>query len=182
MKTSDVLDIGYGRVFGFGRISSRFGEIDPKAGGVWNTVKMVRDGDKGTIIDFVKLDQYAPECFDLESMLELVAHNDKFLITVHVSTPLDSAITDELLILKGLNTIDHLGNACSASYDPVNRCIEAKAYITFVGFDIQNEESAPNEVIDFDSSPEIEGFINLLCQVLNVVSEVTHFVSKDLIK
>ena len=182
MKTSDVLSIGYGRVFGFGRISSRSDVIDPKLGGVWNTVKMVSEGDKGTLIDFVRLDQHDPECIDLESMLELVAHNDSFLITAHVSTPLDSAISDELLILKGLNTINRLGNACSASYDPANRCIETKAYISFVGFDIQNEESAPNEVIDFDSSPEIEGFINLLCQVLNVVSEVTHFVSKDLIK
>ena len=182
MKTSDVMNIGYARVYGFGRINSRFDVTDSKTGGVRNTLKMVREGDKGSIRDFIKLDQYDPECSDLESELELVADNVKSVITIQVTTPLSSPVTDEFAILRGLNTINRLGNSCAASYDPVNRCIETKAYISFVGFDISHEESAPNETIDFSASPEIEGFINLMCQVINVVSDVTHFVSEDLIK
>lgn len=177
MKTSDVLDIGYARIYGFGQFRSWFDRPDATTGSVRNTLKMVEEGNKGIIKDFIQFYQFESAYFEVESELELVADNENLLITIRLSTPLDSFENDDWVIFSRLNAINKFGNACAASYDPASRCVESKAYICFVGYPMWQEENDLEEIINFSSSPEIEGFINLMSQVFDVAFMVTKFVS-----
>ena len=179
MKTSDVLTNGYARIYGFGELSSRFDVdvTDPQRGGVINTLKMVINDDIGSLKDFVKVHPHRPGCPELESELELMADNNRFFIRIQMTTPLNSEDVDELAVLKGVNDINRIGNSCATSYNAKSRCIETKAPICFIGYPIWQEDDSTEGTGDFTSSPEIDGFVNLMCQVIGATHAVTEFVS-----
>lgn len=185
MKTSDVLNIGFARVYGNGEFSSRSDEIDPRTGNVVNKRKMSQDKDTYFIHDFIKFDQYPSSCSALESELKLVAFNERFYITIELSTPLNELAKTDLAIFTEINGISRDGNSCTSFYDPEKNCIETRAYITFVGYGmfLEHEEGRnQNEEITFSSSPEIEGFMNLMLQVINRAYAVTKSVEDVLSK
>ena len=178
MKTSDVLTIGYARIYGFGEFRSRFDATDPQRGGVINTSKMVLNGDIGSLKDFIEIHPHKPGYPELESELELIADNNRFFIRIQMTTPLNSTHVDELAVLKGVNDINRIGRSCATSYNAESRCIETKANICLIGYPIWQEEDGTEGTGDFSSSPEIESFVNLMCQVFDATCAVTEFVSK----
>ena len=185
MKTSDVLNIGFARVYGNGEFSSRSEEIDPRTGRVVNKRKMSKDGDTYFIHDFIKFDQDPSSCSALESELKLVAFNERFYIAIELSTPLNELAKTDLAIFTEINGISRDGNSCTSFYDPEKNCIETRASINFVGYDmyLEHEEGRnQNEEIAFSSSPEIEGFMNLMFQVINRAYAVTKSVEDMLNK
>ena len=170
MKTSDVLNIGFARVYGNGEFSSRSDETDPRTGNVINKRKMAQDGDTYFIHDFIKFDQDPSSCSALESELKLVAFNERFYIAIELSTPLNELAKTDLAIFTEINEISRDGNSCTSFYDPEKNSIETRASIKFVGYDmyLEHEEGRnQDEEIAFSSSPEIEGFMNLMFQVIN---------------
>lgn len=173
MKTSDVLTIGYARIYGFGEFRSRFDATDPQRGGVINTSKMIMNGDIGSIKDFIEIHPHKPGHPELESELELMADNARFFIRIQMTTPLSSVDVDDLAVLKGVNDINRIGSSCATSYNAESRCIETKANICFIGYPIWQVDDSTEETGDFSSSPEIEGFVNLMCQVIDATRAVS---------
>ena len=169
MKTSDVMNIGYGRVYGHGSFSCRSEKKDLRTGNVANKIKMSKKNDLYVIHDFIKFDTDSSFHSGLASELKLTAFNDKLAISIQLSTPLDKSVKTDLTVLTEINRVSRDGNSCASFFNSENNCVETHAYISFVGYDIQHEFEEgchQDEEISFSSSPEIEGFMNLMFQVI----------------
>lgn len=166
MKTSDVMNIGYGRFYGMGLLESLHDKkIDDIS--TINTVEMTKDRDKYVIIDNIKADRATGGY----SALELVADNDNYIISIKSLLKINPPI-DELSFYKLLNVLNLEKSSCSTSYDESVYIIKTEAYISFCGYPICWDEGTDDEPL-FTSSPEIEGFINLLSQVTGRIFKVS---------
>ena len=165
MKTSDVMNAAYARLYGFGGFSSLNEEIIDESGTLINKVKMKKQNDIFVITDHIRSDQSNGPF----SILELSANNTELIISIKSTFKIDTP-RDELWLYKKINKINQQECSCSTSYDHEKNTINTLAYISFVGgYDIfyQNGSEEPEDEEFYTSSPEIDGCLNLLVQVLN---------------
>ena len=170
MRTSDVMDIGYIRFYREGNLES-LNDVKINHKERLNKVKMTKDEDSYVIIDYIR--DYGTTGH--YSTLKLVADNDGLVISINSSIKINSPIDDELSFYKWLNKINQ-HESCTTSYDASAKRINTEAYICLVGYRFWHDESYLDTYEErpyFMSTPEIEGFINLLNQVTSRMSSVS---------